>query len=78
MTYVNDLLLSAMTGLKGLTRRLREESGQDLIEYALLGGMIALAIIGVSALFLTGALTGMVTGIGNCVDFDALTGCDPF
>ncbi len=54
------------------------ERGQDLVEYALLSGMIALAIIGVSALFLTGALTDMVTGIGYCVDFDTLTTCDPF
>ena len=54
------------------------ERGQDLVEYALLSGMIALAIIGVSALFLTGALTSMVGGVGACVDFDATSICDPF
>lgn len=53
------------------------ERGQDLVEYALLSGMIALAIIGVTALFLTGALTSMVTGIGNCVDFNQGTVCNP-
>ncbi len=54
------------------------ERGQDLVEYALLSGMIALAIIGVTALFLTGALTDMVTGIGYCVDFVKTSPCDPF
>lgn len=77
MTYVNGLLISAMMGLKGLTRRLREERGQDLIEYALLGGMIALAIMGVATLVLTGAVEDMAAGIGACIDFDSLSGCDP-
>ena len=54
------------------------ERGQDLIEYAMLGGLIALAIIGVAVAALSGALDTMFAGIGNCVDFDAATGCDPF
>ena len=60
---------------------LRDERGQDLIEYALLGGTIALAIMAVGVLLaLTGALTSMATGIGNCIDFDSSAGsvCAPF
>ena len=56
---------------------LRDERGQDLIEYALLGGTIALAIMAVGVLLaLTGALTSMATGIGNCIDFGPSV-CDP-
>jgi len=56
----------------------QSERGQDLIEYAMLGGLIALAIIGVGVLALTGALNDLFNGIGDCVDFDAATGCNPF
>jgi Flp pilus assembly pilin Flp len=56
----------------------QSEQGQDLIEYAMLGGLIALAIIGVGILALTGALNDLFGGIGNCVDFDSTTTCDPF
>ena len=55
---------------------LSRESGQDLIEYALLGGLIALAILGAFILFGT-SLTNMATGIGNCIDFTSSTTCDP-
>ncbi len=57
--------------------RLRRESGQDLIEYAMLGGLIAIALIGAGLVF-GPALTGMAEGIGFCIDFDAGTDCDPF
>jgi len=78
VTYVNDLLLKAMIGVRGLTHRLRDERGQDLIEYAMLGGMIALAIIGVALVAFQGALTSMATGIGNCIDFNTGTTCAPW
>jgi Flp pilus assembly pilin Flp len=51
------------------------EQGQDLIEYAMLGGAIAFAIIAVGVLGMSGALTDMFGGIGDCVDFDASTNC---
>lgn len=61
------------------THVIRSERGQDLIEYALLGGLIALAIIAVAGLaVLTGAIGDMAGGIGDCIDFDAGTGCAPF
>ena len=54
------------------------ERGQDLVEYAIFTGIIALTLMGVGALFLTGALAGMATGIGNCIDFNSVTSCAPF
>jgi Flp pilus assembly pilin Flp len=56
-----------------------EERGQDLIEYAMLSGLIAATIAGIVALAAySGAITAMATGIGNCVDFNGGTVCDPF
>jgi Flp pilus assembly pilin Flp len=58
--------------------RVRSERGQDLIEYAMLGGLIALAIISVGYLAFQGPLSSMAAGIGRCIDFDNTTNCDPF
>ena len=61
----------------GLVNDFRErEEGQDLIEYAMLGGLIALGILAVGLLF-TGAIQNMVKGIGNCIDFNNGTTCTP-
>jgi Flp pilus assembly pilin Flp len=65
------------TLISWLRLHVRSEKGQDLIEYAMLGGLIALAIIA-SVLFLQGAIADMGTGIGNCIDFDSATSCAPF
>jgi len=60
-----------------LKAKLGSESGQDLLEYALLGGLIAMAIIAVAALgVLSGAIEAMATGIGECIDFDNVA-CSP-
>jgi Flp pilus assembly pilin Flp len=56
---------------------LRDERGQDLIEYALLGGLLALAIMA-AVLLLTQPIADMATGIGRCIDFDTITPCAPF
>ena len=58
--------------------RLKSERGQDVLEYAMLGGLIVLGILAVSVLF-SGALTSMFTSIGHCIDFDSATVCEhPF
>ncbi len=49
---------------------LRREHGQDLIEYALLSGMIAAALALAVLFVLTGALESMFDGIGNCIDWE--------
>jgi Flp pilus assembly pilin Flp len=57
--------------------RLHREEGQDLIEYAMLSGLIAAAIVAVGILIYSGALTSMATGISNCIDFSAASACNP-
>ncbi len=52
--------------------RMVRQDGQDLIEYALLSGLIAFAIIAVGTAALATPLGNMFTGIGNCIDFDGL------
>jgi Flp pilus assembly pilin Flp len=62
-----------------LKTRPSDERGQDLIEYAMLGGLIALTLMAVAVLTaMTGALDKMATGIGNCIDFQKGTECLPF
>ena len=81
MALINTALLRAMAAVNGLRARWSEERGQDLLEYALLGGLIAAAIIAVAALgVMTGAITGMADGIADCIDFDSGVGseCGPF
>jgi Flp pilus assembly pilin Flp len=67
-------------GSAWLIGRLRGEGGQGLIEYSLLGGLIALGLMAAMAFsvaVLTGALVSMLTGIGNCIDWNA-SSCGPF
>jgi Flp pilus assembly pilin Flp len=67
-------MIKALSVLSGgfsfwLKAHVRSERGQDLIEYALLGGLIAGALL--AAAVLTGTTTavpGMATGIGECND----------
>jgi Flp pilus assembly pilin Flp len=66
-----------MVGLMGLRERRNSESGQDLIEYAMLGGLIAAAIVAVGVLVFSGALNSMASGISNCIDFSKSTTCAP-
>ncbi len=56
--------------------RLHREDGQDLIEYAALGGLIAAALAAVlTAGLLSGALNSLFTNMSACVDFDGTTPC---
>lgn len=68
--FVATTIASVIDGLKS------EERGQDLIEYAMLAGLIALAIIG-AAVFFQDALLSLAQGIGNCIDFDNTSTCSP-
>ena len=70
MQLVNFAILSFIA-------RLRSERGQDLLEYALLSGLIAAAIISLLALgILSGGVSSMVTNIRDCIDFESTTLCD--
>ena len=68
---VTSAISSAISSLK-------REEGQDLIEYALFGGLIALGIIAVGAAAYTGIVNSLTAGIKHCIDFDATTPCTPF
>ena len=70
VAIINTVLLRVYTAARDLKARLSEERGQDLIEYAMLGGLIAVAIAAVITLaVMTGAISGMVAGIADCIDF---------
>ena len=58
--------------------RVRSERGQDLIEYAILGGLIAAALVVVGVVAFSGPLSSMAKNIGYCIDFKASTTCGPF
>jgi len=53
------------------------ERGQDLLEYALLGGLIAAAVV---AALLSGifeiAINDMADGVADCIDFDSTSLCN--
>jgi Flp pilus assembly pilin Flp len=76
MLYMAAFILNNLrVGLRGIVARYTDERGQDLIEYAVLSGIIAAAIAGVAAGVLSGALTSMAQGIADCIDFDKATSC---
>ena len=68
MTNLSIKLYGFLTGL------LRREDGQDLIEYALIGGLVAVAMIGLYAAF-SSDVGSMIGNIGDCIDFES-TPCD--
>ena len=77
MAFINDALLRIVTAVGGLRARLADERGQDLLEYALLGGFIAVGFAVAAALILPGAFNTMATEIKECIDFSSATSCGP-
>ena len=70
---IHMLVTSAVALLAG---KLKREEGQDLIEYAMLGGLIAAALVAIGVLgAYTGGVQAMATGIKNCIDFNTATSC---
>ena len=73
---MTDISIRIHAFIMGLVSSVRAgEKGQDLIEYAMLGGLIALGILGVGLLF-TDEIESMISGIGNCIDFDNSSACN--
>jgi Flp pilus assembly pilin Flp len=73
---MNNARLMAGMASGYLRARFGNERGQDLIEYAMLGGLLAVAIGGAAlALTMTGALNSMATGVANCINFVSGDGC---
>ena len=77
MTNISIRIHAFMTSaVSSVVSKLHRDEGQDLIEYALLSGLIAAAIVG--ALLIWGPnLTAMATNIGKCIDFNNGTTCKP-
>jgi Flp pilus assembly pilin Flp len=73
---VTNLSIAVYAWFQNVLLSAREEKGQDLLEYALLGGLIAAGIVAVLVLF-GGFITDMVTNIGHCIDFASSTTCNP-
>ena len=71
------LHMLAVSALQALVDGFHDrERGQDLIEYAMLAGLIALALLG-AGFFFKNAVLDLATGIGNCIDFNNKTTCSP-
>ena len=68
------MIIQVYTWLLAHRPDLSRESGQDLIEYAMLGGLIALALVVVISIFGT-AIADMGNNIAKCIDFDGSTVC---
>jgi Flp pilus assembly pilin Flp len=51
------------------------ERGQDLIEYALLGGFLAMVLMAVTFTGIASGLISFASEMGECVDFNASTNC---
>ncbi len=67
------LLARSATGY--LRSRVKSELGQDLIEYAMLGGLIAAGVAVLAAILVgttgTNAFTTMGNAIAECINFDS-------
>lgn len=72
-TFIDTVLMRGLVAVAELRARLASERGQDLLEYALLSGLIAAAITAAAVVAtMTGALNAMATGIAECIDFDTV------
>jgi Flp pilus assembly pilin Flp len=59
-----------------LVADLKKERGQDLLEYVILGGGIAAALVA-GFFFFSDDVATMLTNIGDCIDFDNSSACNP-
>ena len=71
VALINKAMLRAVMAVGELRARLTEDRGQDLLEYALLGGLIA-AALGAGAFLLTPAVIVMFETLAACIDFDGV------
>ncbi len=73
MALIYTALLSIRGAAADLSRRLsRDERGQTILEYVVLGGFIAMAAaVALIVLTTSGVWTDMATTIENCVTFSS-------
>jgi Flp pilus assembly pilin Flp len=74
---VTVAVLASVSQLRGwLPSAHRDERGQDTLEWIMMSGLIAIAIVAVIGLF-NGAVTAGFTQLRDCVDLSAATTCGP-
>ena len=73
---MTNISVAIVAKIQTLVARVREELGQDTLEWALIGGLIALGLILGFVLF-DDAVTNMVNGVARCIDFTSSTVCNP-
>ena len=74
MQLVNNAVINFIMWIR---TSLGSERGQDLLEYAMLGGLIAAAIAALLAAgIFSGALKDMANGIRHCIDFSTAAGSE--
>ena len=74
---MSNIALTIRVWLDSALSSMREERGQDLVEYALWSGLIAIGLIAIGAALYTGIGNALGAGIQDCLDFDTTTGCGP-
>ncbi len=76
VAMINTALIRTIMAGSRLRQRFSEERGQDLLEYAMLGGFVAAAL---AAAFIVadlgGAVESMACGIANAIDFSNVPRC---
>ncbi len=76
VALINTALMRTIMAAGRLRYRLTEERGQDLLEYALLGGLIAGALTGLAVVgIMSGAIESMACGIGDQINFSDSPAC---
>jgi len=58
-----------------LKAKLSSERGQDVIEYAILSGLIALALVAVGVVVFQTGVTNFFKTVADCIDFSDGLGC---
>ena len=75
---INTAVMRTAMAVGQLRQRLTEERGQDLLEYAMLGGFLAAGLVLLGAILVNGgAFTSMACGIGEAINMNnvPLVGC---
>ncbi len=78
VAMINTALMRTIMAGSRLRQRFSEERGQDLLEYAMLGGFLAAGLVVLGAILVDGgAFTSMACGIGDAINMNnvPLAGC---
>lgn len=70
--YLQATVVTYVSSLLGKLNR--DERGQDTLEWTMISGLMAVALLILAGVF-TGALQSFADGVERCVDFDATSIC---